>query len=130
MGRAEWLKPYTEAVVRELAQRGVKRLDAICPGFAVDCLETIDEIGHECDVLFRAHGGESLRYIPALNESPAQVRCWRDCGIAAACRIPGCLNLLGRFLEIALVTDRPLSAWESFQQLGFAPADDRRHLVA
>lgn len=73
VGGAEWLKPYTEAVVRDLAQRGVKRLDAICPGFAVDCLETIDEIGHECDVLFRAHGGESLRYIPALNESPAQV---------------------------------------------------------
>jgi ferrochelatase len=60
-------------VVRELAQRGVKRLDAVCPGFAVDCLETIDEIGHECDVLFRAHGGASLHYIPALNESPAQV---------------------------------------------------------
>ncbi|MEO8308364.1 MAG: ferrochelatase [Pseudomonadota bacterium] len=73
VGRAQWLKPYTESVVRELAQRGVKRLDAICPGFAVDCLETIDEIGHECDVLFRAHGGESLRYIPALNASPAQV---------------------------------------------------------
>ena len=73
VGRAEWLKPYTEAVVRELAQRGVKRLDAVCPGFAVDCLETIDEIGHECDVLFRAQGGESLRYIPALNESAAQV---------------------------------------------------------
>jgi protoporphyrin/coproporphyrin ferrochelatase len=51
----------------------VRRLDAICPGFAVDCLETIDEIGHECDVLFRAHGGEALRYIPALNATPAQV---------------------------------------------------------
>ena len=73
VGRAEWLKPYTESVVRELAQRGVRRLDAICPGFAVDCLETIDEIGHEADVLFRAHGGEALRYIPALNATPAQV---------------------------------------------------------
>jgi ferrochelatase len=73
VGRAEWLKPYTEGVVRELAERGVRRLDAICPGFAVDCLETIDEIGHECDVLFRESGGETLRYIPALNESAAQV---------------------------------------------------------
>jgi protoporphyrin/coproporphyrin ferrochelatase len=73
VGRAEWLKPYTETVIRELAQRGVRRLDAICPGFAVDCLETIDEIGHECDVLFRAHGGEALRYIPALNSGAAQV---------------------------------------------------------
>jgi protoporphyrin/coproporphyrin ferrochelatase len=73
VGRAEWLRPYTEAVVQELARRGVRKLDAICPGFAMDCLETIDEIGHECDVLFRAHGGEALRYIPALNATPAQV---------------------------------------------------------
>jgi protoporphyrin/coproporphyrin ferrochelatase len=73
VGTAQWLKPYTEATVRQLALRGVRCLDAICPGFAVDCLETVDEIGHECDVLFRAHGGQALRYIPALNASPAQV---------------------------------------------------------
>ena len=73
VGRAQWLKPYTESVLSELARRGVKRLDAICPGFAVDCLETIDEIGHEGDVLFRAQGGEALRYIPALNAGAAQV---------------------------------------------------------
>jgi ferrochelatase len=73
VGRAQWLMPYTETVIRELARSGVKRLDAICPGFAVDCLETIDEIGHEGDVLFRAQGGEALRYIPALNATTAQV---------------------------------------------------------
>jgi ferrochelatase len=73
VGRAEWLGPYTEPTVMALAQRGVKRLDAICPGFAVDCLETIDEIGHECDVAFRKAGGEQLRYIPALNSGAAQV---------------------------------------------------------
>jgi protoporphyrin/coproporphyrin ferrochelatase len=59
--------------VRELATRGVKRLDAICPGFAIDCLETIDEIGHECAQVFREAGGEALRYIPALNATPPQV---------------------------------------------------------
>jgi ferrochelatase len=69
----EWLKPYTDDVVPELARRGVKRLDAVCPGFAVDCLETVDEIGHECDVAFRAAGGGELRYIPALNASATQV---------------------------------------------------------
>lgn len=74
VGRAEWLKPYTDDVIVALAGRGVRRLDAVCPGFAVDCLETVDEIGHECDVAFRAAGGESLRYIPALNASPAHVR--------------------------------------------------------
>ena len=69
VGALEWLKPYTDAVVPELARRGIKTLDTICPGFAVDCLETVDEIAHECDVAFRAAGGQALRYIPALNAS-------------------------------------------------------------
>jgi len=73
VGVAEWLKPYTIDTVTHLARRGVRKLDAICPGFAVDCLETIDEIGHEADVSFRAAGGEKLRYIACLNASQAQV---------------------------------------------------------
>jgi ferrochelatase len=73
VGAAEWLKPYTDETVAALARRGVRRLDAICPGFAVDCLETIDEIGHEVDEIFRAAGGGKLRYIPALNAGSAQV---------------------------------------------------------
>jgi protoporphyrin/coproporphyrin ferrochelatase len=73
VGTAEWLRPYTDDVIVQLARRGIRTLDAICPGFAVDCLETIDEIGHECDVSFRAAGGGRLRYIPALNSGPAQV---------------------------------------------------------
>ncbi|MET0280934.1 MAG: ferrochelatase [Steroidobacteraceae bacterium] len=73
VGAAEWLKPYTDEMVATLARRGVKKLDAMCPGFAVDCLETVDEIGHEADVEFRAAGGEALRYIPALNASGAHV---------------------------------------------------------
>jgi protoporphyrin/coproporphyrin ferrochelatase len=73
VGRAEWLRPYTDDVIVQLAGRGVRTLDAICPGFVVDCLETIDEIGHECDETFRAAGGTRLRYIRALNSSPAQV---------------------------------------------------------
>jgi ferrochelatase len=72
VGTLEWLKPYTDAVVPDLARRGVKKLDTICPGFAVDCLETVDEIGHECDLAFRAAGGHALRYIPALNASASQ----------------------------------------------------------
>ena len=73
VGRAEWLRPYTEEHVAALARSGVKRLDAICPGFAVDCLETIDEIAHEYALVFRAAGGEAMRYIPALNAGPAHV---------------------------------------------------------
>src|SRR5262249_10241377 len=73
VGTAEWLRPYTDDVIVALAKRGVRTLDAVCPGFAVDCLETIDEIGHECDVTFRAAGGTQLRYIPALNSGAPQV---------------------------------------------------------
>jgi ferrochelatase len=73
VGVAEWLQPYTEPTLIELARRGIRRLDAICPGFAVDCLETVDEIGHEGDQTFRAAGGEALRYIPALNAGAAHV---------------------------------------------------------
>ena len=73
VGTAEWLKPYTDQVIVDLAKRGVQKLDTLCPGFAVDCLETIDEIGHECDGAFRAAGGGQLRYIPALNATPAHV---------------------------------------------------------
>jgi ferrochelatase len=73
VGVAEWLKPYTDETVTGLARRGIRRLDAICPGFPIDCLETIDEIGNEADETFRAAGGEKLRYIPGLNAGPAQV---------------------------------------------------------
>lgn len=74
VGRERWLHPYTDAVVRELAAAGVKRLDVACPGFAVDCLETLEEIAMQNDEFFRAAGGSELRYIPALNDSPEQVR--------------------------------------------------------
>jgi protoporphyrin/coproporphyrin ferrochelatase len=83
VGTAEWLRPYTDDVIVALARRGVRTLDTICPGFAVDCLETIDEIGHECDVTFRAAGGTQLRYIPALNAGRAQVEL-----IAGLLRLP------------------------------------------
>jgi ferrochelatase len=73
VGGAEWLRPYTEEIVAILTQRGIKTLDAVCPGFAVDCLETIDEIGFEYGELFRHAGGDQLRYIPALNSSEAHV---------------------------------------------------------
>jgi len=66
-GREEWLKPYTDASIRALGQRGLKRIDVICPGFSADCLETIEEIGVENAGYFREAGGEALNYIPCLN---------------------------------------------------------------
>ncbi|CEM21656.1 unnamed protein product [Vitrella brassicaformis CCMP3155] len=70
-GPAEWLQPYFDDKLAELSKAGVRKVDAICPGFSSDCLETVDEVGREYKELF-AHltGGEGeLRYIPALNDS-------------------------------------------------------------
>lgn len=74
VGRERWLHPYTDLTVRKLAAEGVRRLDVACPGFAVDCLETLEEIAMQNRDFFVAAGGETLRYIPALNDSAAQVR--------------------------------------------------------
>ncbi len=73
VGRERWLHPYTDATVRQLAAEGVRKLDVACPGFAVDCLETLEEIAMQNREFFIAAGGEDLRHIPALNDSPAQV---------------------------------------------------------
>ena len=73
VGRERWLQPYTDAIVRQLAAEGVRKLDVACPGFAVDCLETLEEIAMQNRDFFVAAGGQHLRYIPALNDSAGQV---------------------------------------------------------
>jgi ferrochelatase len=70
-GRAEWLQPYTMQTLEELARGGLRKVDVLCPGFAVDCLETLEEISVENATAFLAAGGEALRYIPALNAGAA-----------------------------------------------------------
>jgi ferrochelatase len=66
-GYDKWLKPSTQALLSELPQSGIKSLDIICPGFAVDCLETLEEIAIRGREAFNNAGGEALNYIPALN---------------------------------------------------------------
>ena len=68
-GRGEWLKPYTDETVKDLALGGVRRLVVVTPGFAADCLETIDEIGVENAEYFHAAGGEKFARIACLNDS-------------------------------------------------------------
>ena len=68
-GRAEWLRPYTADTVRELASGGVKRIAVITPGFAADCLETLEEIGVQNAEFFREAGGERFAAVPCLNDS-------------------------------------------------------------
>lgn len=72
-GREAWLQPYTSQTLQALAREGVRTVDVLCPGFAVDCLETLEEIAIENAELFREAGGEALRYIPALNAGPGNV---------------------------------------------------------
>lgn len=73
VGTAQWLAPYTTETVQALARRGVQTLDVVCPGFAVDCLETIDEIGVEAAEDFHKAGGRSLRYLTALNATESHL---------------------------------------------------------
>jgi len=68
-GTAEWLKPYTDATVKSLAESGVKSLAIITPGFTADCLETLEEIAMENADIFKEHGGENFAAIPCLNDS-------------------------------------------------------------
>lgn len=67
VGREEWLRPYTDETVVELAHKGVQRLDVACPGFSTDCLETLEEIAMQNAEFFTDAGGKALHYIPALN---------------------------------------------------------------
>jgi ferrochelatase len=66
-GRARWLQPYTSETLAALAQRGADSVSVICPGFAADCLETLEEIGMENRDVFLAAGGREYHYIAALN---------------------------------------------------------------
>ena len=70
-GKAEWLKPYTAATLAALGKEGTGRVDVICPGFAADCLETLEEIAIEGRALFVKAGGKEFHYIPTTNDTNA-----------------------------------------------------------
>jgi ferrochelatase len=73
-GSAEWLQPYTDETVKALAHEGVKNLAIVTPGFAADCLETLEEIAGENAEYFKHAGGENFAAIPCLNDSPDGMR--------------------------------------------------------
>lgn len=74
LGRDEWVKPYTEPHLKELAERGMKRVVVFCPSFVADCLETIEEIGISAAEHFKEYGGEELKLVPSLNNHPEWVQ--------------------------------------------------------
>lgn len=73
-GKAQWLQPYCDVVLQQLPAQGIKNVTIICPGFVVDCLETLEEISKRYRKLFLKAGGENFNYIPALNDSADQVQ--------------------------------------------------------
>ncbi|MDR1350720.1 MAG: ferrochelatase [Zoogloeaceae bacterium] len=77
-GRAAWLQPYTVPTLQRLARSGVQRVDLLCPGFAADCLETLEEIALAAKSSFRTAGGGEFHYIPALNASPLWIKALAD----------------------------------------------------
>lgn len=72
-GREEWLKPYVDGLLRQWPSEGKRSIDVFCPGFAADCLETLEEIAMQNRELFLVSGGHQYTYIPALNENPDHI---------------------------------------------------------
>jgi ferrochelatase len=68
-GFDEWLQPYTDKTIAGLARSGVRKIAVVTPGFAADCLETLEEIAQENAEIFRHDGGEEFSFIPCLNDS-------------------------------------------------------------
>jgi ferrochelatase len=73
-GREEWLKPYTDESLKAFPGQGVKSVQVVCPGFAADCLETIEEIAEENQEYFLEAGGERYEYIAALNADQKHIQ--------------------------------------------------------
>jgi ferrochelatase len=70
LGKSEWIKPYTDDIIKELAEKGTKRVLAFSPAFVADCLETTIEVGDEYKEMFQEHGGEQWDLVESLNDSP------------------------------------------------------------
>jgi ferrochelatase len=78
LGRAPWIKPYTDVVIGSLAERGVRRLAVLCPAFVADCLETVEEIGIRLRQSWTDVGGEALALCPCPNSHPTWVHAIGD----------------------------------------------------
>lgn len=72
-GREPWLKPYTDHTLESLGGQGVGRVDVVCPGFASDCIETLEEIDMENREIFLGAGGKDFHYIPCLNDDESHI---------------------------------------------------------
>lgn len=88
-GPAKWLKPYCIEVLQQLPGSGVEEVDVVCPGFPVDCLETLEEIAVTNREVFLQAGGSRYRYIPALNDSSIHIEMLQRMLVAPVAAKPG-----------------------------------------
>lgn len=77
-GPGKWLKPYTDQTLEDMPRRGIRSVTVVCPGFAADCLETLEEIDIENRERFLEAGGTVFQYVPALNARPGHARALAD----------------------------------------------------
>ncbi|MDH5433933.1 MAG: ferrochelatase [Gammaproteobacteria bacterium] len=78
LGKEEWLTPYLDKTIEALPSQEVKNIAVICPGFSVDCLETLEEVAMQNKELFLSNGGEQFQYIPALNSSSNHIQMMKN----------------------------------------------------
>jgi ferrochelatase len=88
LGKKEWLKPYTDATLKEWGAAGVTSVQVLSPGFSADCLETIEEIDAENRHLFLDAGGKDYSYIPCLNDNPDHLEMLADLIVRHSCGWP------------------------------------------
>lgn len=77
-GREPWLRPYADETIRALPERGIRRVAVVCPGFTVDCLETIEEMGMTNRDAFLTAGGEAYALVPCVNDDPRWIATMAD----------------------------------------------------
>ncbi len=79
----KWLKPFSDEVVKQLAEKGARRILVFSPAFTADCLETVIEIGDEYQEIFAHHGGEKVQLVESLNDHPLWIRCMKELVLSA-----------------------------------------------
>jgi len=73
-GSIQWIRPYTDEAIEDLARAGKTRLAVIAPSFTADCVETLEELGITGREDFEEAGGKDLIVVPCLNCDPAWVK--------------------------------------------------------
>ncbi|HEX5172466.1 MAG TPA: ferrochelatase [Cyclobacteriaceae bacterium] len=74
----KWIKPFSDEIVKQCAQKGMKKLLVFSPAFTADCLETVIEIGEEYNDIFKEHGGEKVQLVESLNDHPLWIQCLKE----------------------------------------------------